>query len=87
MLHRDRSGVGRRPYVTMPGRTVRYEFLLAGTLPSAASAVFPELSSAPGPAGGTAMYGPIVDSAHLYGVLDRLQDLGLELLEMRQLPD
>jgi hypothetical protein len=66
---------------------VRYEFLVAGQLSDSARAMFPELRSTRGPAGGTAMFGEVEDSAHLHGILDRLQDLGLVLLEMRQLPD
>ena len=31
--------------------------------------------------------GEIVDTAHLRGIIDRLQDLGYTILEMRCLPD
>ena len=31
--------------------------------------------------------GPVVDEAHLYGLLMRCQSLGLRVLEMRQLPE
>ena len=65
----------------------RYEFLVAGQVSDAARANFPELRSTRGPAGGTAMFGEVEDSAHLHGILGRLQDLGLVLLEMRRLPD
>lgn len=30
---------------------------------------------------------PVVDTAHLYGPLTRLQSLGLRVVEMRRLPE
>ena len=35
----------------------------------------------------TILHGPIRDQAGLHGVLERGQSLGLELLEVRRLPD
>jgi hypothetical protein len=66
---------------------VRYEFLVAGQLSDTVLAAFPELQSSKGPAGGTALYGLVEDSAHLHGLLDRFQTLGIAIAEMRQLPD
>lgn len=37
--------------------------------------------------GQTLLYGPVVDEAHLYGLLARFRSLGLRVVEMRQLPD
>jgi hypothetical protein len=34
----------------------------------------------------TVLHGPIRDQAELHGLLNRLQSLGLELLEVRRLP-
>ncbi|MEK8171765.1 hypothetical protein NKH77_27560 [Streptomyces sp. M19] len=34
----------------------------------------------------TVLHGPGLDQAGLYGVLDRIQSLGLELVEVRRLP-
>ena len=34
----------------------------------------------------TELYGPIEDQSSLHGLLDRIQSLGLELVEIRQLP-
>ena len=34
----------------------------------------------------TVLYGPIQDQAALYRLLDRIQSLGLQLVEIRQLP-
>ena len=35
----------------------------------------------------TVLHGEIADQAALHGVLDRVQALGLELIEVRRLPD
>jgi len=35
----------------------------------------------------TVLHGPVQDQAALYGLLDRIQALGLELVEVRRLPD
>ena len=35
----------------------------------------------------TVLRGPVSDQEALHGLLDRLQDLGLELVEVRRLPD
>lgn len=68
-------------------RSVRYEFLLAGTISERLAVMFPELETHSGPAGGTVMYGLVSDAAHLHGLLDRFQNLGISVVEMRQLPD
>ena len=34
----------------------------------------------------TVLYGPVQDQAALYRLLDRIQSLGLQLVEIRQLP-
>ncbi len=65
----------------------RYEFLLAERVSDTIRAAFPELRAGPGPAGGTVFYGTVDDDAHLHGLLDRFQTLGLSVLEMRRLPD
>ena len=66
---------------------MRYEFLLPGRVSETVCAAFPELTARPSPTGGTAMYGPVRDSAALHGLLDRFQTLGLTVVELRQLPD
>jgi hypothetical protein len=35
----------------------------------------------------TVLYGPVTDEAALYGLLVRFQNLGLRVVEMRQLPE
>jgi hypothetical protein len=66
---------------------VRYEFLIAGQVSDIVNAAFPELDAVAAPTGGTAMYGPVRDAAHLRGLLARFDDLGVNVVEMRQLPD
>jgi len=67
-------------------RGQRYEFLLAGELSETVRSAFPELTSVPGAAGGTVLFGEVEDMSHLRGLLDRFQTMGLTILEMRQLP-
>ena len=69
------------------GSTVRYEFLMHGTVSDTVLSAFPELTAAKGPAGGTALFGAVSDDSHLHGLLARFQAFGLTLLEMRRLPD
>jgi len=66
---------------------MRYEFLLPGRVSDSVAAAFPELAVTTSAAGGTVLFGPIKDSAHLHGLLDRFQTFGLTVLELRQLPD
>ena len=35
----------------------------------------------------TVLHGPVRDQAELHGLLDRVQALGLELIEVRKLPE
>jgi hypothetical protein len=67
--------------------TTRYEFLLPGRVSESVLSAFPELTARPSPVGGTVMFGPVTDGAHLHGLLDRFQTLGLTVVELRQLPD
>lgn len=66
---------------------VRYEFLIAERASGAVLASFPELASTPGPLGGTVLFGEIEDAAHLHGVLGRFLTFGIDVIEMRRLPD
>jgi hypothetical protein len=65
----------------------RYEFLVAGQVSGTVRAAFPGFDFARGPAGGTVIFGPVRDRAELRGILARFDDLGLTVVEMRQLPD
>ncbi|MER6347229.1 hypothetical protein ACWC10_34620 [Streptomyces sp. NPDC001595] len=65
---------------------MRYEIRVEGHLSETLVRVFPELNHVV-MSGQTVLYGPVVDEAHLYGLLARCQSLGLRVLEMRQMPD
>ncbi|MFF6877595.1 MULTISPECIES: hypothetical protein [unclassified Streptomyces] len=65
---------------------MRYEIRIAGQMSETLAKVFPELDHVV-VSGQTLLYGPVVDEAHLYGLLARFQSLGLRVVEMRQLPE
>lgn len=65
---------------------MRYEFLIAGRISETVQAAFPGFEFVPGPAGGTVIYGLIHDKAQLRSVLDRLDQLGLTVIELRAVP-
>ncbi len=63
-----------------------YEFRIKGRLSDELLATFAPLraeSAVPE----TVLVGPIEDRAQLYGVVARLESLGVELLELRRLPE
>ncbi|WP_229661822.1 hypothetical protein [Phycicoccus endophyticus] len=70
-----------------PSDVVRYEFRLDGRLSETVTAAFPELEEATAPTEGTVLFGEVEDEAHLYGLLERFQTLGIPVQEMRRLPD
>jgi len=61
-----------------------YEIRVKGTLPPEALMDFEELTAAPEPAM-TVLYGPLADQAALYGLLVRLELLGIQVEEVRRL--
>ncbi|MZF84526.1 hypothetical protein [Streptomyces sp. SID5643] len=65
---------------------MRYEIRIAGQMSETLAKVFPELDHVV-VSGQTLLFGPVVDDAHLYGLLTRFQSLGLRVVEMRQLPE
>ncbi|CAL9620447.1 hypothetical protein [Streptomyces sp. NPDC057838] len=65
---------------------MRYEIRVEGQLSPTLAKVFPELDHVV-MAGQTVLFGPVVDEAHLYGLLSRCQSLGLRVVEMRRLPE
>jgi hypothetical protein len=58
-----------------------YEITFVGGAPPAIRAVFEDFEVEPGH-GTTTLRGSGMDQAALHGVIDRLQDLGLELLQI-----
>jgi hypothetical protein len=61
-----------------------YEIRVKGTLTEAVTTAFEDFSAAVRPAE-TVMRGHVRDQSELHGMLDRLQSLGLELIEVRRL--
>ncbi|MFF8594056.1 hypothetical protein ACF061_21925 [Streptomyces sp. NPDC015220] len=65
---------------------MRYEIRVEGRMSETLAKAFPELDHVL-VSGQTILFGPVVDDAHLYGLLVRCQSLGLRLLEMRRVPE
>jgi len=57
----------------------RYRIVLRGRLGDHFESAFDGMTLEPGP-GRTVLTGEIRDQAHLYGLLDRLRDFGIELV-------
>jgi hypothetical protein len=74
-----------RGVASAPSDALRYEIPVRGRLSDAALASFEGLA-ARAVAQETVLEVPIGDHAELHGVLDRVQALGVELLELRRLP-
>jgi hypothetical protein len=62
---------------------VRYEIIVRGLLDETPLAAFPTLS-AEAQGAETVLAGGLADQAALYGVLARIEALGLELIEVRR---
>ena len=69
----------------MPSDLTRYQIRVAGVLDASWSAWFDDLQIIPDDYGGTVIVGPMADQAALHGLLRRINDLGLTLLELRRL--
>jgi hypothetical protein len=63
---------------------VHYQIRVNGVLDSSWSAWFDGLQITSDDRGETAIAGPIADQAALHGLLAKIRDLGLELLEVRR---
>jgi hypothetical protein len=62
-----------------------YEIRIKGRLSDSLLAAFEGLTASVEPAE-TVLHGPLQNQAALHGLLDRIQSLGLELVEVRRLP-
>jgi hypothetical protein len=63
---------------------VRYEIRVKGVLGSGWSVWFDGLEVTSDERGQTTIAGPVTDQAALHGLLAKVRDLGLELLEVRR---
>jgi hypothetical protein len=63
---------------------VHYEIRVNGVLGSGWSAWFDGLQVTSDDRGQTTVAGPIADQAALHGLLTKIRDLGMELLEVRR---
>lgn len=66
--------------------TERYEIRVKGRVSEETAFAFDGLRVDVRPVE-TVLHGEITDQAALHGLLDRVADLGLELIEVRRLPD
>jgi hypothetical protein len=64
---------------------MNYELVLRGEIGDRFGLLFEgmELSRIPGH---TVLAGPVVDQAHLLGLIERIQELGIELVSVNPLP-
>ena len=63
-----------------------YEIRIKGRLSDSLSGAFEDFTAAVRPAE-TVMRGEVRDQSELHGLLDRIQSLGLELIEVRRVED
>jgi hypothetical protein len=66
----------------VPRRT--YRITVRGRLSERFASAFDSMAVQPG-RGETDLLGEITDQAHLYGLLDRLRDFGLELIRLEEI--
>ena len=69
----------------MPYGGGSYEIRIRGRLSDSLLAAFEGLTATVEPVE-TVLYGPVPDQSGLHGLLGRIESLGLELVEIRQLP-
>jgi hypothetical protein len=62
-----------------------YEIRFKGYLSSYRAQMFEGLEMAQEPGGETVLTGSVIDQAALYGILDRIRDLGVPLLSVKRL--
>jgi hypothetical protein len=63
----------------------RYEIRVSGRLGETILSAFPDLRAEP-KCGQTVLIGSLPDRSALYGVVARLESLGLDLVDIRRLP-
>jgi hypothetical protein len=66
------------------GDSTLYEFHVRGALSNMLLTAFPDLEATKRSGGETILTGQVPDQAALFGVLDRIQALGIQLVEVRR---
>jgi hypothetical protein len=80
--------MSRPPEGATPAEPARYELRVRGVLEPRWSAWFEGLQVSSNDRGETTIAGPVTDQAALHGLLAKIRDLGLPLLEIPRLdPD
>jgi hypothetical protein len=69
----------------MPAPDASYQIRVRGRVSPALLESFEKMQSEIEPVE-TVLHGPVRDQAELHGLIDRIQALGLELIEVRRLP-
>jgi hypothetical protein len=72
-------------HARVPVPVPRYEIRVRGRVSDATLSTF-EGMDADIASTETVLHGPVADQTGLHGLLDRIQSLGLELIEVRRLP-
>jgi hypothetical protein len=72
--------------VVVPFGGGSYEIRIKGRLSDSVLGAFEGLTATVEPVE-TVLHGPVQDQSSLRGLLDRIQSLGLELVEIRRLPE
>jgi hypothetical protein len=75
-----------RKVTTHGARSVTYRLVLKGEMGDRFGFLFSDMSMSR-VAGVTVMEGPVTDQAHLAGLIERAQELGLELISVAKLDD
>jgi hypothetical protein len=73
--------MGRQPW----SQAQFYEIRFKGHLSSCGAQMFEGLEMVQEPNGETILTGPVIDQAALHGLLERIRDLGVPLLSVKQL--
>jgi hypothetical protein len=66
---------------------MRYEFGLAAAISEDVEAAFPELTIYDTGRPAVSLVGEVIDAAQLGGILRRFENLGLNVVELRKLPE
>ncbi len=77
----------KSPPIPFPGRPVTYEIRVKGILDGKWSDWFDSLAVVPLDCGETLLTGLVADQSALFGLLNKIRDIGLPLLALRQVEE